>query len=77
MGGYQLLRFKFNTTKLVFKALHCPEWLNYLPLKFYKSNYKVALRYSDDYKLPYVKDKRTFKYDVYRCFDDLPVDLRK
>ena len=48
-----------------------------LPLKFHKSNYRVTLRNSDDYKLPYVKDKNTFKYDVYRCFNDLPLDLRK
>ena len=70
-------RFKFNTTKLAFKALHCPEWPDYLPLKFHKSNHRVTLRNSDDYKLPYVKDKNTFKYDVYRCFNDLPLDLRK
>ena len=78
MGGYQLLRdFKFNTTKLAFKALHCPEWPDYLPLKFHKSNYRVTLRNSDDYKLPYVKDKNTFKYDVCRYFNDLPLDLKK
>ena len=45
-------RFEFNTTKLAFKALHCPEWLRYLPLNFQKSNYRVKLRNSDDYKLP-------------------------
>ena len=50
-------RFKFNTTKLAFKALHCPEWTDYLPLKFHKSNYRVTHRNSDDHKLPYVKDK--------------------
>ena len=70
-------RFEFNTTKLLFKALHCPEWPDYLPLKFHKSNYRVTLRNSDDYKLPYVKGKNTFKSDVYRCFNDLPLDLRK
>ena len=43
-------RFEFNTTKLTFKALHCPEWPDYLPLKFRKSNYRVALRNSGDYK---------------------------
>ena len=32
-------RFEFNTTKLTFKALHCPKWPDYLPLKFHKSNY--------------------------------------
>ena len=63
-------RFEFNTTKLAFKAFHCPEWPDYLPLKFHESN-------SDDYKLPYVKDKNTFKSDVYRCFNDLPPYLRK
>ena len=26
-------RFEFNTTKLTFKALHCPEWPAYLPLR--------------------------------------------
>ena len=31
-------RFEFNTTKLAIKALHCPEWLDYLTLKFRKSN---------------------------------------
>ena len=30
-------RFEFNT-KLAFKALHYPEWPDYLPLKFHKSN---------------------------------------
>ena len=70
-------RFEFNTTKLAFKALHCPEWPDYLPSKFQKSNYRVTLRNSDDYKLSYVKDKNTFKSDVYRCFNDLPLDLRK
>ena len=50
-------RFEFNTTKLAFKALHCSEWPDYLPLKFYKSNYNVTLRNSDDYKLPYVNDE--------------------
>ena len=50
-------RFEFNTIKLAFKALHCLEWLRYLPLKFQKSNYRVTLRNSDDYKLPYVKNK--------------------
>ena len=50
-------RFEFNTTKLAFKALHCLERLRYLPLKFQKSNYRVTLRNSDDYKLPYVKNK--------------------
>ena len=45
-------RFEFNTTTLAFKALHCPEWPDYLPLKFRKSSYRVALRNSDDYKLP-------------------------
>ena len=70
-------RFEFNTTKSAFKALHCREWSDYLPLKFHKSNYRVTLRNSDDYKLPYVKDKNTFKYDIYRCFNDLPLYLRK
>ena len=70
-------RFEFNTTKLAFKALHCPEWLDYLPLKFHKSNYRVTLTNSDDYELPYVKDKNTFKSDVYRCFNGLTLDLRK
>ena len=37
-------RFEFNATKLAFKALHCPEWPDYLPLKFHKSNYSVTLR---------------------------------
>ena len=27
-------RFEFKTTKLAFKALHCPEWPDYLPLNF-------------------------------------------
>ena len=45
-------RFEFITTTLAFKALHCPEWPDYLPLKFRKSSYRVALRNSDDYKLP-------------------------
>ena len=63
--------------ELAFKVLHCPEWPDYLPLKFHKSNYRVTLRNSDDYKLPYVKNKSTFKSDVYRCFNDLPLDLRK
>ena len=31
----------------------------------------VTFRNSDDYKLPYVKS------DAYRCFNGLPVDLRK
>ena len=47
---------------------------------FYLSNYRVTLRNSkdsDDYKLPYVKDKSTFKSDVYRCFNDVPLDLKK
>ena len=70
-------RFEFNTTKLAFKTLHCPEWPDYLHLKFHKSNYRVTLRNSDDYKLPYVKDKNTFKSDVYRCFNDVPLELRK
>ena len=70
-------RFEFNTTKLAFKALRCPAWPDYLPSKFHKSNYRVTLRNSDDYKLPYVKDKSTFKYDVHRCFNDFPLDLRK
>ena len=26
-------RFEFSTTKVAFKALHCPEWPDYLPLK--------------------------------------------
>ena len=68
-------RFEFNTTKLAFKALHCPEWPDYLPLKFHKSNYRVTLRNSDDYKLPYVKDKNTFKSDVYKCFNDLRKEI--
>ena len=46
-------------------------------MKFHKSNYRVTLRNSDDYKLPYVKDKNTFKSDAYRFFNDLPLDLRK
>ena len=46
-------------------------------IKFHKSNYRVRLRNSDNYKSPYVKDKNTFKYDTYRCFNDLPLDLRK
>ena len=70
-------RFKFNTTKLAFKALNYPEWPYYLSLKFHKSNYRVTFRNSNDYKLLYVKDKSTFKYDVYRCFNDLALDLRK
>ena len=70
-------RLNFNTTKLAFKALHFPEWPDYLPLKFHKSNYRVTLRNSDDYKLTYVKGKNLFKSDVYRCFNDLPLDLRK
>ena len=40
-------RFEFNTTKLAFKALYCPEWPDYLPLNFHKSNYRVTLRNSD------------------------------
>ena len=40
-------RFEFNTTKLAFKVLYCPEWPDYLPLKFHKSNYRVTLRNSD------------------------------
>ena len=44
-------RFEFNTTKLAFKALRCPEWPDYLHLKFHKSNYRAILRNSDDYKL--------------------------
>ena len=70
-------RFEFNTTTLAFKELHCPKWPDYLPLKFHKSNYRVTLRNSDDYKLSNVKNKNTFKFDVYRCFNDLPLDLRK
>ena len=70
-------RFRFIITKLAFKALHCPEWPDYLPLKIHKSNYRVTLKNSNDYKLPYVKDENTFKYDVYRCFNDLPLDPRK
>ena len=50
-------RFEFNTTKLAFKALHCLEWLRFLPFKLQKSNYRVTLRNSDNYKLPYVKNK--------------------
>ena len=50
-------RFEFNAIKLAFKALHCPEWPDYLPLKFHKSNYWVTLRNSDYYKLPYVKEE--------------------
>ena len=68
-------RFEFNITNLAFKALHCPEWPDYLP--FHKLNYGATLRNSDGYKLPYIKDKNTFKSDVYRCFNDLPLDLRK
>ena len=41
------------------------------------TNYRVTLRNNDDYKLLYVKDKNTFKYDVYRCVNDLPLDLGK
>ena len=48
-------RFEFKTTKLTFKALRCPEWPDYLPLKFHKSNRRVTLRNNDDHKLPYVK----------------------
>ena len=70
-------RFEFNTTKLAFKALQCPEWPDYLPLKFNKSNHRDALRNSDDYELPFIKDKNTFKSDAYRCFNDLSLDLRK
>ena len=44
---------------------------------FYKSNYRVTLKNSDDYKLPYVKDRYTFKSDAYRCFNNLPLDMRK
>ena len=46
-------------------------------MKFHKPNYRVTLRNSDDYKLPYVKDKNTSKSDAYRYFNDLPLDLRK
>ena len=49
----------------------------FLPLKFNKSNHRDALRNSDDYKLPFIKDKNTFKSDAYRCFNDLSLDLRK
>ena len=70
-------RFEFNTTKLAFKALHWQEWPGYQPLKFHISNYRVTLKNNDDYKLLYVKDKNTFKYDVYRCVNDLPLDLGK
>ena len=59
-------RLEFNTTKLAFKALNCLEWPDYLPLKFHKSNYRVTLRNSEDYKLPYVKEKNTFKSYTYR-----------
>ena len=70
-------RFEFDTTKLEFKELHCPEWSDYLPLKFHKSNYRVTLRNSNDYKLHYVKDKNTFKSDAYRCFNDLLHKIRE
>ena len=70
-------RFEFNATKLAFKALYYPEWPDYLPLEFHKSNYRVTLRNSDDQKLPYITDKITFKSDAYRCFNDLPLHLRK
>ena len=70
-------RFEFNATKLAFKALYYPELPDYLPLEFHKSNYRVTLRNSDDQKLPYIKDKITFKSDAYRCFNDLPLHLRK
>ena len=38
---------------------------------------QITLRNSDDYKLSCVKDKNTFKSDTYRCFNNLPLDLRK
>ena len=38
---------------------------------------RFTLRNCDDYKLPCVKDKNTFKFDSYQCFNDLPLDLRK
>ena len=69
-------RFERNTTKLAFKALHCPEWPDSLHLKFHESNCRVTLQNSDDHKLPYVKDKNTFKSDAYRPFNDLPLGAR-
>ena len=32
-------RFEFNATNQTFKILRFPEWPDYLPLKFYESNY--------------------------------------
>ena len=57
-------RFESNATMLLFKPLHCPEWPDYLYLKFHESNYRVTLRNSDDYKLSYVKNKNPFKSDL-------------
>ena len=57
-----VVRFEFNRTKLAFKTLHCQEWPYYLLSKFHK------YRNSDDYKLPYVKDKNTFKSEVLMIF---------
>ena len=45
--------------------------------EFHKSNYRVTLTNSDDYKLPYAKEINTLKTGAYRCLIDLPLDLRK
>ena len=70
-------RFEFNTTKLLFNALNRPECPDYLPLKFDKSNCRVTSRNSDDYRLPCIIDKNTFKSDAYIYFNYLPLDLMK
>ena len=67
-------RFEFNTTKLAFNALNRPD---YLPLKFDKSNCRVTPRNSDDYRLPCITDKNTFKSDAYIYYNYLPLDLMK
>ena len=70
-------RFEFNTTKLVYNALHNPNWPEYLSLNFHKSNYNVKLRNNDDYKLPFCKDNNTFKSDAFKVFNNLSINLRK
>ena len=70
-------RFEFNTAKLAFNALNRPECPDYLPLKFKKSNCRVTPRNSDDYRLPCIIDKNTFKSDAYIYFNYLPLDLIK
>ena len=70
-------RFEFNTTKLAFNALNRPERPDYLPLKFDKSNCRVTPRNSDDYRLPCITDKNTFKSDAYIYYNYLPLDLMK